>query len=102
MSEEPGELMEGVARHVTCSVSYICKKPNLAITWNYSDMQSSRTTLETSGNTFNTTSILTFVPSLEDDGKVLTCTAQFTPGGTFSASSSLRVKSELPQTPCVP
>ncbi|XP_030225228.1 Schwann cell myelin protein [Gadus morhua] len=92
MSEEPGELMEGVARHVTCSVSYICKKPNLAITWNYSDMQSSRTTLETSGNTFNTTSILTFVPSLEDDGKVLTCTAQFTPGGTFSASSSLRVK----------
>ncbi|XP_068592620.1 uncharacterized protein [Cebidichthys violaceus] len=91
MTERPGVETEGVAKSVICSVSYKCKKNRPTIVWNYEDMQSSLKTKEISSNTFNVVSNLTFIGSLEDDGKSLTCTAQFVTGET-SDSEILHIK----------
>lgn len=93
MSERPGEETEGVAKSVICTVSYKCKKNTPTIVWNY-DMQSSLLTKKISSNTYNTVSNLTFIGSLGDDGKSLTCTAQFITGKT-SDSAPLHIKSEF-------
>ncbi len=94
MTERPGEETEGVAKSVICSVSYKCMKNKPTIVWNYKDMQSSLDTKEISSNTYNAVSNLTFIGSLGDDGKSLTCTAQFTTGKT-SDSAPLHIKSEF-------
>ncbi|XP_039661215.1 uncharacterized protein LOC120561937 [Perca fluviatilis] len=91
MTERPGNATEGVAKSVICSVSYKCKKNKPTIVWNYEDIQSSLKTKENSSNTFITVSNLTFIGSLEDDGKSLTCTAQFVTGET-SDSETLHIK----------
>ncbi|XP_068425817.1 uncharacterized protein, partial [Clinocottus analis] len=91
MTERPGETTEGVAKSVICSVSYKCKKNKPTIVWNYEHMQSSLKTKDMSGNAYNVVSNLTFIGSLEDDGKSLTCTAQFDTGET-SDSEILHIK----------
>ncbi|XP_054478238.1 Schwann cell myelin protein-like isoform X2 [Anoplopoma fimbria] len=91
MTERPGVLTEGVAKWVICSVSYKCKKNKPTIVWNYEDIKSSLKTKEISGNTYNSVSNLTFIGSLGDDGKPLTCTAQFATGKT-SDSEILHIK----------
>lgn len=94
MIEPPSEATEGVANSVICSVSYKCQKNVPAIVWNYEDMQSSFYTKKNSTvNAYIAVSNLTFIGSLEDDGKSLTCTAKFMTGQT-SASATLHVKSE--------
>lgn len=93
MVEPLDEMTEGVAQSVICSVSYKCAKNKPTIVWNYEDMQSSLKTTG-SGNTYETVSNLTFISSLDDDGKPLSCTAQFITGST-SASATLHVKSEF-------
>lgn len=94
MNEPPGELTEGMATNVICSVIYKCKKNTPTITWNYQDMQSSLNTKRMPGNTYNLLSNLTFVPSLSDDGKPLICTAHLNTG-EFSTSATLSVKSKF-------
>lgn len=94
MTEKPGEATEGVANSVICSVSYKCKKNTPTIVWNYKDMQSSLNTKMISTDTYNTVSNLTFIGSLGDDGKSLTCTAQFITGET-SDSATISIKSEF-------
>ncbi|XP_015254789.1 PREDICTED: uncharacterized protein LOC107100712 isoform X2 [Cyprinodon variegatus] len=91
MNESPGELTEGVAKSVICSVSYKCKKNRPTIEWNYSDMQSVVTNYQQASYNYITESNLTFIGSLEDNGKRLTCTAQFATGET-SYSTDLSVK----------
>ncbi|XP_041834941.1 uncharacterized protein LOC121635704 [Melanotaenia boesemani] len=91
MVKPPGETTEGIAQSVICSVSYKCKKNTPTIVWNYGDMQSSLNSKTTSMNTYTTESNLTFIGSLNDDGKPLTCTAQFISGET-SDSTTLHVK----------
>ena len=94
MDEWQGEATEGVAKSVICSVSYKCEKNTPNIVWNYKDMQYSLHTEEISSNTYKTVSNLTFIGSLEDDGKSLTCTARFITGET-SDSVTLHIKSEF-------
>uniref|UniRef100_A0A3Q0SXL0 Ig-like domain-containing protein n=1 Tax=Amphilophus citrinellus TaxID=61819 RepID=A0A3Q0SXL0_AMPCI len=94
MNEPPGELTEGMATNVICSVIYKCKKNAPTIIWNYKDMQNSLNTKQISVKTYNIVSNLTFIPSLSDDGKPLTCTAQFITGES-SSSVTLTVKSEF-------
>lgn len=90
----PSEATEGVANSVICSVSYKCRKNVPTIEWNYADMQSSFNFKKNSTvNSYIAVSNLTFIGSLEDDGKSLTCTAKFMTGQT-SASATLHVKSE--------
>ncbi|XP_026226633.1 uncharacterized protein LOC113169450 [Anabas testudineus] len=91
MVEPPRDPMEGVAKSVICSVSYKCKKNKPTIEWNYKDMQSVLHTSEKSHNTYNIVSNLTFIGSLDDNGKSLTCTAVFATGNT-SASETLHIK----------
>ncbi|XP_029929189.1 uncharacterized protein LOC115374422 isoform X2 [Myripristis murdjan] len=91
MDEEPGELTEGVAKSVICSVSYKCKRNTPAITWNCKDMQSTIRTTKVSKDSYTTISNLTFIGSLEDHGKFLNCTALFIHGQT-TASALLHVK----------
>ncbi|KAL7393025.1 hypothetical protein ABVT39_005495 [Epinephelus coioides] len=91
MTERPGEVTEGVAKSVICSVSYKCKKNQPTIVWNYEDMRIKTKTKQNSSTTFITVSNLTFIGSLEDHGKSLTCTAQFVTGET-SDSEILHVK----------
>ncbi|KAM4601205.1 uncharacterized protein ACJ7VT_021004 isoform 2-T2 [Polymixia lowei] len=90
MDEETGEFTEGLAKYVICSVSHKCKKDKPAITWNYKDMQSSVHT-EVSKDAYRTMSNLTFIATLDDNGKRLKCTAQFTHRQT-SASTLLLIK----------
>lgn len=94
MVEPPGELTEGVAKSVICSVSYKCKKNTPTIEWNFSDMQYLQKNKNISSNMYTTESNLTFIGSLEDNGKPLTCTARFVAGET-SNSSLLQIKSEF-------
>ncbi|KAK2844400.1 hypothetical protein Q5P01_011059 [Channa striata] len=91
MNEPPGEVTEGVAKSVICSVTYKCEKNKPAIEWNYNDMQSSLRFTKMSGNTHKVVSNLTFIGSMDDNGKSLTCTARFITG-TVSASENLVVK----------
>ncbi|CAK6960430.1 uncharacterized protein LOC121905273 isoform X1 [Scomber scombrus] len=91
MDEWQGEATEDVAKSVICSVSYKCKKNTPVIVWNYENMQNSPNSKRISSNTFKTVSNLTFIGSLEDDGKSLTCTARFMTGET-SASAILHIK----------
>ncbi|XP_056236064.1 uncharacterized protein LOC130171837 isoform X2 [Seriola aureovittata] len=91
MVEQPGEATEGVATSVICSVSYTCKKNEPIIVWNFKDMQSSSYTKPMASNTYKTVSNLTFIGSLGDDGKPLTCTAKFLTGKT-SDSAVLHIK----------
>lgn len=93
MTEPPSNTTEGTAKSVICSVSYKCRKNTPTIVWNYSDMQSSLSVGRVSIDTFVARSNLTFIGSLEDDGKTLTCTAHFTTGET-SDSATIHVKSE--------
>uniref|UniRef100_A0A669F2Q1 Uncharacterized LOC102079322 n=1 Tax=Oreochromis niloticus TaxID=8128 RepID=A0A669F2Q1_ORENI len=91
MNEPPGELTEGMAKNVTCSVIFKCRKNTPSVIWNYNNMQSSLNTKQTPNNTYTIVSNLTFIPSLSDDGKLLTCTAKFI-SGEFSTSATLTVK----------
>ncbi|KAG8010164.1 Myelin-associated glycoprotein, partial [Nibea albiflora] len=91
MTEKPSEATEGVAKSVICSVSYKCKKNTPTIAWNYKDMKSSLSTKKISTDTYNTVSNLTFIGSLGDNGKPLTCTAQFMTGET-SDSATISIK----------
>lgn len=96
MTDPPQDATEGVATTVICSVLYMCKKNLVAIVWNYKDMQSSSHT-GLFNNTYKTISNLTFIGSLEDNGKILTCTGRFISGETFE-SATILVKSEYPRT----
>lgn len=93
MTEHPIKATEGVAQSVICSVSYKCRKNKPTIVWNYSDMQSSVSHEQRPNNNFVARSNLTFIGSLDDNGKSLTCTAQFLTGNT-SESTIIHVKSE--------
>lgn len=93
MTERPSMTTEGVAQSVICYVLYKCRKDTPTIVWNYSDMQSSMSNKKLPNNTFVARSNLTFIGSLEDNGKSLTCTAQFIAGKT-SDSTIIQVKSE--------
>lgn len=97
MTDPPINATEGVATNVICFVFYKCKKNLKAIVWNYKDMQSSGRTDDLPNNAYKTSSNLTFIGSLEDIGKLLTCTAHFRSGET-SKSSTILVKSEFPHT----
>ncbi|XP_076016848.1 uncharacterized protein LOC143008807 isoform X2 [Genypterus blacodes] len=89
--QAPKELTEGVAKNAICSVSYKCKKSKPIISWNYEDLQSTFHIKVVSMDTYNAVSNLTFIGALGDDGKSLTCSAQFIDGQT-SASAVLHVK----------
>nr|XP_046255332.1 uncharacterized protein LOC124064705 [Scatophagus argus] len=91
MSEWPGEVMEGVAKSVICSLSYVCKKKRPTIVWNYKNMPSSFFIETISNNKYKAVSNLTFIGSLEDDGNSLNCTAHFVTGET-SDSATIHVR----------
>ncbi|XP_043973386.1 myelin-associated glycoprotein isoform X2 [Gambusia affinis] len=95
MVEPPGELTEGVAKSVICSVSYKCKTNTPRIEWNFSDMLYLQKHKQISSNMYTMESNLTFIGSLEDNGKPLTCTAHFAAGET-SNSSLLEIKEYVP------
>lgn len=97
MTDPPSDATEGVAKSVICSVIYKCKKNLPAIVWNYKDMQSSSHTDYLSNNTYKTASNLTFIGSLQDNGKSLTCMAHFFSGETVD-SSTILIKSGCPHT----
>lgn len=92
MTEPPSDVTEGRAKSVICSVLYKCKNNLKTIEWNYKDLQSSSSTKMLSNQTYQTVSNLTFIGSLEDNGKSLTCTAVFL-SGTTSNSSTIGIKS---------
>ncbi|KAM4735172.1 uncharacterized protein FYW61_005721 isoform 2-T2 [Anableps anableps] len=91
MVKPPGEVTEGVAKSVICSVTYKCKSNTPIIEWNFSDMQNLVKQQQISSNSYTTVSNLTFIGSLGDNGKPLICTAQFGTEET-SDSSVLQIK----------
>ncbi|KAK7926297.1 hypothetical protein WMY93_008607 [Mugilogobius chulae] len=90
MIEKPGNLTEGMAKYVACSVTYKCKKNLPDIVWNFGNMQNQIETKKMSKDTYQTVSNLTFIGSLSDDRKALTCTAVFKDGET-SDSVALQI-----------
>ncbi|KAK5862485.1 hypothetical protein PBY51_017876 [Eleginops maclovinus] len=98
MTERLIEAREGVAKNVICSVSHKCKKDTPSFVWNFKDMQSALQTKRISGNTYETLSTLTFIGSLVDNRKTLTCTAIFLTGKTSdSAILHIKNKAQEPQ-----
>lgn len=92
ISEKLISATEGVAKSVICSVSYKCKKNIPHIDWNYEDMQSTIKIVKLSKHSYSMESNLTFIGGLDDDGKSLMCTAQFSSGKT-SDSALLNITS---------
>lgn len=90
MVQRPRNLTEGTASYVVCSVSYKCKKNAPEITWNFGNMQSKTDTRQLSKDTYLTVSNITFIGSLSDHGKPLTCTAHFH-GAKTSDSETLHI-----------
>ncbi|XP_061572527.1 uncharacterized protein LOC133428310 isoform X2 [Cololabis saira] len=99
MTEPPRPTTEGVATSVICSVTYKCSNNKPTIEWNYEVMQSSTKTKTISHNTYSTQSNLTFIGSLGDDGKSLTCTADFKTGKTSDSAVLQIIKYEKPVEP---
>uniref|UniRef100_A0A3B3I6C9 Ig-like domain-containing protein n=2 Tax=Oryzias latipes TaxID=8090 RepID=A0A3B3I6C9_ORYLA len=86
ISEKLISATEGVAKSVICSVSYKCKKNIPHIDWNYEDMQSTIKIVKLSKHSYSMESNLTFIGGLDDDGKSLMCTAQFSSGKTSDSA----------------
>ncbi|XP_010779215.1 myelin-associated glycoprotein-like [Notothenia coriiceps] len=99
MTERLIEATEGVAKSVVCSVSYKCRKNKPSIGWNFEDLQSYLKTKFISNNTYETLSNITFIGSLGDNGKPLTCTATFLTGETSDSATLLIKKYERPIDP---
>uniref|UniRef100_A0A3Q4GMJ9 Ig-like domain-containing protein n=1 Tax=Neolamprologus brichardi TaxID=32507 RepID=A0A3Q4GMJ9_NEOBR len=79
---------------VSCSVRHACIFAPPTVTLNGIPGKDRITDTLTPNNTYTIVSNLTFIPSLSDDGKLLTCTAQFI-SGEFSTSATLTVKREF-------
>ncbi|KAJ0066031.1 hypothetical protein NL108_001254, partial [Boleophthalmus pectinirostris] len=94
MIEKPENLTEGMAKYVVCSVDYKCKRNTPDIVWNFGNMQNKTDTKHISKNSYRTISNITFIGSLKDDRKALTCTAHFR-GGETSDTEALHITSNL-------
>ncbi|XP_055019477.1 uncharacterized protein LOC110171494 isoform X2 [Boleophthalmus pectinirostris] len=90
MIEKPENLTEGMAKYVVCSVDYKCKRNTPDIVWNFGNMQNKTDTKHISKNSYRTISNITFIGSLKDDRKALTCTAHFR-GGETSDTEALHI-----------
>lgn len=90
-----GEFLEGQPTKVTCTASYTCPDHVPTIRWNYANMEASSHTTKAGETLFRSVSTLTFIASAEDNGRSLTCYAQFTDGPTQDQSVTLRVKSKF-------
>ncbi|KAG7469194.1 hypothetical protein MATL_G00126390 [Megalops atlanticus] len=89
---KPEEFQEGVVKNITCSISYICRKQQPIITWNYKEMQAFSSTTKGAEKKWETESIVMFIASIDDHEKKLTCTAQFPDGKRPESSIKIRVK----------
>uniref|UniRef100_A0AAR2JCF9 Ig-like domain-containing protein n=1 Tax=Pygocentrus nattereri TaxID=42514 RepID=A0AAR2JCF9_PYGNA len=85
------DVTEGVAKNFTCEVFHSCKKQTPDITWNYENMPETVKTKQNRGSGWVTKSNVSFLASMEDHGKKLTCTAKF-PHGEITASVVLYVQ----------
>ncbi|XP_067221502.1 uncharacterized protein [Chanodichthys erythropterus] len=74
---ELADVTEGVAKNFSCSVYHSCQKETPTITWNYENMKVSTGSKTLSGLDQITYSNITFLGSIDDHGKKLICTAQF-------------------------
>lgn len=91
----PIEFLEGQPTKVTCTASYTCPHHLPTIRWNYDNMETSSHTTKAEKTLFRSVSTLTFIASAEDNGRSLTCNAQFTDGPTQEQSVTLRIKSKF-------
>ncbi|XP_037402690.1 uncharacterized protein LOC119265789 [Pygocentrus nattereri] len=93
---ELADVTEGVAKNFTCEVFHSCKKQTPDITWNYENMPETVKTKQNRGSGWVTKSNVSFLASMEDHGKKLTCTAKF-PHGEITASVVLYVQKFVPK-----
>nr|XP_021322151.1 uncharacterized protein LOC101884840 [Danio rerio] len=96
---EMADVTEGVAQNFTCTIYHSCQKENPSISWNYENMQVSEGRKTLSGSDRVAFSNITFLGTIEDQGRKLTCTASFS-GGNIAASAVLRVQKY--QKPAIP
>lgn len=94
ISPTQDEVMEGIEKSFTCTVSHTCQKEKPNIMWNYKNMPVSVETKKVSSYSWNTVSTLKLKATRDDHGKTLTCTAQTTKE-TTSDHVTLKVKSKL-------
>ncbi|XP_051962497.1 sialoadhesin-like isoform X5 [Xyrauchen texanus] len=88
---ELADVTENITKIFICTVYHSCQKENPTITWNYENMQVSKSNKKLSGLDRATLSTITFLGTKNDHGKKLTCTAKFS-GGDFTQSVVLRVQ----------
>lgn len=89
------EFLEGQPTEVTCTASYTCPNHLPTIRWNYDNMKTLSHTTKAGKTLFRSVSTLTFIASAEDNGRFLTCYAQFSDGPTQDQSITLRIKSKF-------
>ncbi|XP_026882287.2 uncharacterized protein LOC113587700 [Electrophorus electricus] len=83
------EFLEGVETEILCSVMYICPENRPYITWKGVEIPASMFFVKD-----ETRSILKFMAKASDQGKVITCQAEFK-GNVQSASITLRIKRSM-------
>ncbi|XP_053363781.1 uncharacterized protein LOC128533521 isoform X1 [Clarias gariepinus] len=91
ISPTQDEVMEGIEKSFTCTVTHTCQKQKPNIIWNYQNMPVSSETHKVDSHIWRTVSTLKLKASWDDHGKTLTCTIQTTEGES-SDHVTLKVK----------
>ncbi|XP_076833281.1 uncharacterized protein LOC143478202 [Brachyhypopomus gauderio] len=92
---EEADVTEGFGKNFTCTVYHSCKTQAPEISWNYEDYETTGTK-KSIGLSWATTSNILFLPSMEDNGKKLNCTAKY-PDEEITASVLLQVLKYVPK-----
>lgn len=89
--QSPDEFREGHSSNVTCTALYTCPKHVPTFRWNYGSIPASTDIIMIGNSQWKAVSTLTFTASANNNGKSLTCYAQFTGGQRQEVSITLRV-----------
>lgn len=87
------EFLEGVKQNIVCSVTYMCAKDRPQIIWRGEELPGSTFQVTKEGIKQIAKSTLNFTPKASDNGKTITCQADFK-GNVQTEELNLSVQSE--------
>ncbi|XP_053543544.1 uncharacterized protein LOC108277733 isoform X2 [Ictalurus punctatus] len=88
------EFLEGVEQDIVCSVTYTCTKDRPYISWSGEQLPASTFHISKQGTKQKAESTLKFTPKASDNGKTITCQADFK-GNVQTVEITLRVQRSM-------
>lgn len=98
ISALPEEMEPGKRFKINCSVTHTCSSHPPVITWNVLAAREVVSHVERSAGKWETTSIITFIPTGYEEEENLICQATFWRGKKQNSSTLLSVKREYGRT----